>query len=42
MERYWNHTLQILRSDRPSVQAVASALVENGKLADQQIWDLIE
>ena len=42
MEQYWNRTLEILRSRWPIVQAVASALVENGKLTDHEIWDLIE
>lgn len=41
-EHYWNRTLAVLRSRWPSVQAVASAVIENGTLTDRQIWDLLK
>ena len=41
-EHYWNRTLAMLRSRWSSVQAVASAAIENGTLTDRQIWDLLE
>lgn len=41
-EHYWNRTLAMLRSRWSNVQAVASAVIENGTLTDRQIWDLLE